>query len=108
MGSERTLKSSVRTSAAPLQVNLLRYPTANNMRKWLKAHDPSINHKLARDICVEGTGSWLPKDERFRKWLNKSGIKLWIAGPREYSPCCAVRTVLRSIHKAGFGKTVLL
>ncbi|KIJ07095.1 hypothetical protein PAXINDRAFT_103100 [Paxillus involutus ATCC 200175] len=62
---------------------------SNKMRKWLKAHDPSINHKLARDICVEGTGSWFSKDERFRKWLDEPGTKLWIVGA------------------PGFGKTVL-
>ncbi|KIJ16631.1 hypothetical protein PAXINDRAFT_10344, partial [Paxillus involutus ATCC 200175] len=62
---------------------------SNKMRKWLKAHNSSINHKSARDTCVEGTGSWLAKDERLWRWLDDPGTKLWISGG------------------PGFGKTVL-
>jgi hypothetical protein len=85
MRSEGTLRSSVRTNAAPLQVNFLRYTTADQIREWLKAHDSSINHKSARDTCVEGTGSWFAEDERFRKWLDEPGTTMWISGGREYS-----------------------
>ncbi|KIJ13347.1 hypothetical protein PAXINDRAFT_13913 [Paxillus involutus ATCC 200175] len=80
----------------------------DQIREWLKPHDSSISHKSARDACVKGTGAWFIKDERFQRWLNKPGRTLWISGAREYSPACVVRTVLRSIHEAGFGKTVLL
>ncbi|KIJ14091.1 hypothetical protein PAXINDRAFT_100315 [Paxillus involutus ATCC 200175] len=62
---------------------------SNKMRKWLNPHNSSVNHKLARDTRVEGTGSWLAKDERFRRWLDEPGTELWIAGA------------------PGFGKTVL-
>ncbi|KAF8838113.1 hypothetical protein BDN67DRAFT_124834, partial [Paxillus ammoniavirescens] len=62
---------------------------SNKIREWLKAHNSSINHKSARDTCVEGTGSWLAKDERFRKWLDEPTTGLWILG------------------RPGFGKTVL-
>ncbi|KAF8833411.1 hypothetical protein BDN67DRAFT_917075, partial [Paxillus ammoniavirescens] len=79
--------------------------TANKMRKWLKAHNASINHKLVRDICVEGTGSWFVKHERFRKWLHEPGTRLWICGGREYPPGCAVRTILRSFTKQDSGST---
>ncbi|KIK94239.1 hypothetical protein PAXRUDRAFT_828201, partial [Paxillus rubicundulus Ve08.2h10] len=61
----------------------------SEMRKWLDPSDPSINHKLARDTFVEGTGSWFTSDERFRKWLHERGTKLWISG------------------RPGLGKTVL-
>ncbi|KIJ16667.1 hypothetical protein PAXINDRAFT_168174, partial [Paxillus involutus ATCC 200175] len=62
---------------------------ADQIREWLKADDSSINHKSARDTRVEGTGTWFPKDERFREWLNEPGRTMWISG------------------RPGFGKTVL-
>ncbi|KIJ13345.1 hypothetical protein PAXINDRAFT_13908 [Paxillus involutus ATCC 200175] len=80
----------------------------DQIQKWLKPHDSSTNHNSARNVCAKGTGAWLAKDEQFQKWLNEPGRTLWISGRREYSPACAVRTVLRFIHEAGFGKTVLL
>ncbi|KIJ13317.1 hypothetical protein PAXINDRAFT_81413 [Paxillus involutus ATCC 200175] len=89
MRSEGTHGSSVCTSATLLQVNFLRYTTDDQIREWLKPHDSSVNHKSARDTCVEGTGAWFAKDEQFRKWLNEPGKTLWIAGA------------------PGFGKTVL-
>ncbi|KIJ06476.1 hypothetical protein PAXINDRAFT_20332 [Paxillus involutus ATCC 200175] len=62
---------------------------SKEIRDWLKVTNPSINHKSARDTHVKGTGSWLPKDERFQEWLDEPGKAMWItAGP-------------------GFGKTVL-
>ncbi|KAF8834470.1 hypothetical protein BDN67DRAFT_1016472 [Paxillus ammoniavirescens] len=62
---------------------------SKEIRDWLKVTNPSINHKSARDTHVKGTGSWLPKDERFRQWLHERGKAMWLsAGP-------------------GFGKTVL-
>ncbi|KIJ07256.1 hypothetical protein PAXINDRAFT_19552, partial [Paxillus involutus ATCC 200175] len=79
----------------------------DQIQKWLKPHDSSTNHNSARNVCAKGTGAWLAKDEQFQKWLNEPGRTLWISGRREYSPACAVRTVLRFIHEAGFGKTVL-
>ncbi|KIJ09581.1 hypothetical protein PAXINDRAFT_34253, partial [Paxillus involutus ATCC 200175] len=60
-----------------------------DIREWLSAPNTSVNHKSARDTCVEGTGSWLRVDERFLAWLNKPGTTLWIEGG------------------PGFGKTVL-
>ncbi|KIJ05103.1 hypothetical protein PAXINDRAFT_21612 [Paxillus involutus ATCC 200175] len=60
-----------------------------DIREWLSAPNTSVNHKSARDICVEGTGSWFAKDEQFLVWLNKPGTTLWIEGG------------------PGFGKTVL-
>ncbi|KAF8832970.1 hypothetical protein BDN67DRAFT_1073018, partial [Paxillus ammoniavirescens] len=62
---------------------------SDQIRQWLKPHNTSINHKSARDVCVEGTGSWFAKDERFLRWLHESGTTLLISG------------------RPGFGKTVL-
>ncbi|KIJ13355.1 hypothetical protein PAXINDRAFT_48621, partial [Paxillus involutus ATCC 200175] len=66
------------------------------IQEWLKPHDSSINHKSARDACVKGTGAWFANDGRFLQWLKGPGKTLWISGAREYSPACAVRTVLSS------------
>ncbi|KIK75548.1 hypothetical protein PAXRUDRAFT_484931 [Paxillus rubicundulus Ve08.2h10] len=60
----------------------------NEIRKWLNPHNASVNHKSARDIFVEGTGSWFRTDERFLKWLREPGTLRISGGP-------------------GFGKTVL-
>ncbi|KIJ11008.1 hypothetical protein PAXINDRAFT_16029 [Paxillus involutus ATCC 200175] len=73
--------------------------SSNKMRKWLKAHNSSINHKSARDTCVEGTGSWFSKDERFQKWLHEPGTPLLVSGGREYSPDWVVRTILSLFMK---------
>ncbi|KIJ07625.1 hypothetical protein PAXINDRAFT_19198 [Paxillus involutus ATCC 200175] len=62
---------------------------SNQIRKWLKAHNTSVNHKSARDTYVEGMGSWFARNEQFRKWLGEPGTAMWISG------------------RPGFGKTVL-
>ncbi|KAF8840101.1 hypothetical protein BDN67DRAFT_686537 [Paxillus ammoniavirescens] len=58
---------------------------SNQIQQWLKPHNASRNHKSARDVCVEGTGSWFANDERFLVWLNNPGTTLLITGGREYS-----------------------
>ncbi|KIK75059.1 hypothetical protein PAXRUDRAFT_835819 [Paxillus rubicundulus Ve08.2h10] len=72
----------------------------SEMRKWLEASDPSINHKLARDTpFVEGTGSWFTKDERFLKWLHERGTKLWISGRPGFGKTVLFSTSVEDVHR---------
>ncbi|KAF8837278.1 hypothetical protein BDN67DRAFT_909501 [Paxillus ammoniavirescens] len=107
MRSEGTLRSYVCASAALLQVNFLRNHTVDQIREWLKPHDSSINHKSARDACVEGTGTWVAKDERFRKWLNEPGKTLWILGAPGFGKTVLFSTSVETVrgHESALGST---
>ncbi|KAF8835684.1 hypothetical protein BDN67DRAFT_937666, partial [Paxillus ammoniavirescens] len=70
----------------------------DQMREWLKPHDPSINHKSARDACVEGTGTWFAKDERFRTWFNEPGRTLWIPGAPGFGKTVLFSTAVEVVH----------
>ena len=61
------------------------------MASWLRAPDPSSNHKSARQTRHRGTGEWLLNDTRFQDWKTKSASLLWLCGP----PGCG-KTVLSS------------
>ncbi|KAF9065983.1 ankyrin repeat-containing domain protein [Rhodocollybia butyracea] len=78
-------------AATNIQNNYLTWNTndVSDIRKWLKAPDPSTNFVAACKLRTLGTGDWIFSDPQFVKWRQaKSGV-LWIQG------------------KVGSGKTLL-
>ncbi|PGH27053.1 hypothetical protein AJ80_01239 [Polytolypa hystricis UAMH7299] len=53
---------------------------AAEIRAWLKAPDPSLNHNAARESCEPGTGEWFIKGEEFLKWKDDPDQFIWIHG----------------------------
>jgi hypothetical protein len=50
------------------------------IRDWLKAPDPTINHNI---ICAKrhpGTGSWFINGQQFTTWLDRDNSFLWLNG----------------------------
>ncbi|KAF9066363.1 hypothetical protein BDP27DRAFT_1330636, partial [Rhodocollybia butyracea] len=62
----------------------------SDIRKWLKAPDPSTNFVAACDKRTPGTGEWIFSDPQFVEWREATSGILWIQG------------------KVGSGKTFLL
>ncbi|KIJ10394.1 hypothetical protein PAXINDRAFT_16621 [Paxillus involutus ATCC 200175] len=95
-----TAKRVKEMNAAPLPIDFLRYPTANKIWKWLKAHNSSTNHKSARDTCIEGTGSWFAEDKRIQNWLDEPG-RMWITGGR-FGKTVLFSTCVEVVHRHAF------
>ncbi|KAF9062678.1 ankyrin repeat-containing domain protein, partial [Rhodocollybia butyracea] len=52
----------------------------SDIRKWLKAPDPSTNFVAACDKRTPGTGDWIFSDPQFIKWRQAASGVLWIQG----------------------------
>ncbi|KAF8833460.1 hypothetical protein BDN67DRAFT_1072930 [Paxillus ammoniavirescens] len=80
---------------------------SNQIQQWLKLHNVSRNHKSARDVCVEGTGSWFANDKRFLRWLHESGMTLLISGRSGFSKTVLFSTTLGGVrnHTGPWGST---
>ncbi|KAF5338867.1 hypothetical protein D9758_015555 [Tetrapyrgos nigripes] len=50
-----------------------------NIKKWIKAPDPSANYNAAYEKMTESTGEWLLKDSRLIQWKQNGGL-LWLQG----------------------------
>ncbi|KAF9065989.1 ankyrin repeat-containing domain protein [Rhodocollybia butyracea] len=79
-------------AATNIQNNYHTWNTNNvsDIRKWLKAPDPSTNFVAACDKRTPGTGEWIFSDPQFAEWREATSGILWIQG------------------KVGSGKTFLL
>jgi hypothetical protein len=52
----------------------------SDIRKWLKAPDPSTNFVAACDKRTPGTGDWIFSDPQFVEWRQAAFGVLWIQG----------------------------
>jgi len=62
------------------------------VRRWLKAPNPSANHHKAYKQRQAETGLWLLQSEKFKRWREAAASKIWLHG----IPGCG-KTVLSSI-----------
>ena len=64
-----------------LQLNdVRRVQLSKEIRLWLNAPDPTINHNEARVKRQEGTGNWLLQDLKFYSWSPSANSFLWLYG----------------------------
>ncbi|TIA28701.1 purine and uridine phosphorylase [Aureobasidium pullulans] len=54
--------------------------TSEKIRRWLKAPDPSVNHKKALKAHHRGTGQWFLASNEFLHWKQESHSFLWLHG----------------------------
>jgi hypothetical protein len=54
--------------------------TSEKIRRWLKAPDPSVNHKKALKAHHSGTGQWFLASNEFLHWKQESHSFLWLHG----------------------------
>lgn len=54
-----------------------------DLRHWLSAPDPSINHNIARAVHHEGTATWFFQGDIFLEWKSNPSL-LWIYGKRGF------------------------
>ncbi|KAL2028232.1 hypothetical protein VTO58DRAFT_110920 [Aureobasidium pullulans] len=54
--------------------------TSEKIRRWLKAPDPSVNHKKALKAHHRGTGQWFLASNEFLHWKQESRSFLWLHG----------------------------
>ncbi|KAI4706494.1 hypothetical protein J4E89_008912 [Alternaria sp. Ai002NY15] len=63
----------------------------SQIRNWLSAPDPYINYLKAHKQRQAGTGLWLLRNEKFKKWKEDAASRLWLHG----IPGCG-KTILSS------------
>jgi hypothetical protein len=71
-----------------------------DIRKWLKATDPSVEHDNVRKGRQEGTGEWFLNSEDFKSWNAGENGVYWIHGNRALSThsLCSSLMYLSSWH----------
>ncbi|KAF9065998.1 ankyrin repeat-containing domain protein [Rhodocollybia butyracea] len=69
-------------AATNIQNNYHTWNTNNisDIRKWLKAPDPSTNFVASCDKRTPGTGQWIFSDPQFVEWREATSGMLWIQG----------------------------
>ncbi|TIA06829.1 purine and uridine phosphorylase [Aureobasidium pullulans] len=53
---------------------------SDKIERWLKAPDPSVNHKKALKAHHRGTGQWFLASNEFLHWKQESHSFLWLHG----------------------------
>jgi Cdc6-like AAA superfamily ATPase len=53
---------------------------SDKIERWLKAPDPSVNHKKALKAHHRGTGQWFLASNEFLHWKQESHSFLWLYG----------------------------
>lgn len=79
------LKDSKNTQDAiadvKLSLNLVRNDQiSENIRQWLQAPDPTVNHDAACARKYRGTGAWFTQSSSFQAWLTERNSFLWLNG----------------------------
>ena len=105
LGTYRFLSVFIRTD--PSQSSPKTVTEQLNLRTWLSAPEPSINHNTACKTQHAGTATWFIQSNTFRDW-KKNGSLLWVHGNRTHLPSFLSPTVDSfPDFAAGAGKSIL-
>ncbi|KAI0248620.1 hypothetical protein BJV78DRAFT_1363407 [Lactifluus subvellereus] len=77
-----------------------------NLRRWLSAPDPSINHRIARTAHHKSTAAWFFHDSVFNEWKSTPSL-MWVHGQRTLFLSSASPHLIVSVVVAGSGKSIL-
>lgn len=70
------------------------------IRQWLSAPDPSVNHNAALNKRHPGTGSWFTESPKFTGWKTDQSSYIWLQGIPGCGKTVLSSTIIQNIQQS--------